>query len=333
MIKKILKITGLILAGLLILVFCYFFIGKTEPVENIEFGVTFSKIEAERYHLDWKQTYLAILEDLKFKKIRLIAYWSEIEPEQNEFDFENLDWQIEQSKERGAELILAVGQRLPRWPECHFPDWAKKLSKQEKQQKLLEYLSQAVERYKHQEAIKFWQIENEPFLGTFGECPKLDKEFLNKEIELVKELDPSREIILTESGEFSTWIGAARRVKIIGTSLYRIVWAKHFNCYVHYPLPAIFYERKTALIKKLFDVQKVFVAELQAEPWGPEQNWKISLKEQAKSMNLEKFKNIINYTKKAGFSKAYFWGAEWWYWMKTIHNQDQIWEEVKNLLN
>ncbi len=333
MIKRILKIAGLVLLGLLLIFFCYFFIGKPKPVENIEFGVTFSKIEAENYNLDWKQAYLAALDDLNFKKMRLIAYWSEVEPEQNEFDFEDLDWQIKQAESRGVEVILAIGQRLPRWPECHFPEWTEGLPIKERQQRVLKYISETVNRYKDKQLIKFWQIENEPFLGSFGKCPKLDKGFLNREIELVEQIDPYREIILTESGEFSTWVGAARRTKIIGTSLYRIVWAKHFKKYIHYPLPAIFYQRKTALIKKLFNVNEIFVAELQAEPWGPEQNWKISLEEQKKSMSIEKFKNIVNYTQKAGFTKAYLWGVEWWYWMKTVHNQDQIWEQVKMLLN
>jgi len=331
--KKVFKIAGLVILGLFLIIFCYFFIGKSRPVENIELGVTFSKIEAERYGLDWQKTYLAALDELNFKKIRLIAYWPEIESGQDQFNFADLDWQIEQAKQRGGEIILAVGQRLPRWPECHIPDWAQDLSKQERNQQILEYISRVVNRYKNNPAIKFWQVENEPFLSSFGECPKLDKKFLEQEIELVRELDSEREIILTESGEFSTWIGAARRTNIIGSSLYRIVWAKHFNRYIQYPIPAIFYQRKISLIKTLFDVDEIFVIELQAEPWGPKQNWKISLEEQKKSMDLEKLKKIVNYTKKAGFSKAYLWGVEWWYWMKTVHNQDQIWEEVKRMLN
>ena len=329
--KKVFIIIGLVLLILVIIVFCYFFIGKAKPAEKIDFGVTFSKIQSGELSLNWKEVYLAILDDLNIKRIRLIAYWQEVEPIEGNFDFEDLDWQIEKAEKRGIEIILAVGRRLPRWPECHVPDWAENLLEKEQQEKVLVVISEVIRHYKDSEAIKFWQIENEPFLRTFGECPKLDKKFLEKEIALVRKLDSTRKIILTESGEFSTWIGAARRGDILGTTLYRTVWAKYFRTYIHYPIPAIFYQRKTALIKKFFDIDKVIVIELQAEPWGPDQNWKISLDEQFKSMNPDEFRKIIDYTKRAGFSEAYLWGAEWWYWLKEKHGDNSMWEDAKKL--
>ncbi len=331
MVKKILKITGLVLLGLIILFFCYFFVGNTKPVEKIDFGITFSKLQADSLGLNWKETYLALLNDLNVKKLRLIAYWPEIEPEKGEFNFEDLDWQINKAIEKNAEIILVVGQRVPRWPECHIPDWASQLPTKEKQQELLIGLSKTINRYKDKKAIKYWQVENEPFLQTFGECSKLDKEFLEEEISLVRKLDPTRKIILTESGEFSTWIGAARRSDILGTTLYRIVYSDVLNDYFHYPIPPIFYQRKAILIKKLFNVEKIIVIELQAEPWGPKPIYDMSFEEQSKSMDKEKLKSIINYTKKAGFKQAYLWGAEWWYWLKTIHNNRSMWDAAKTL--
>lgn len=334
--KKFLIYLGLFLAALMVVVFCYFFVGKSKPVEKIDFGVTFSKIYAEELGLDWEETYSAILDDLKVKKIRLIAYWPEIEPSQGNFDFKELDWQIDEAQKRGAEIILAVGRRLPRWPECHIPGWAKGLSEKEQQEKVLAVISEVIKHYKNEEAIKFWQIENEPFLGTFGECPKLDKKFLDKEIALARSLDnPStgsgqaRPIIITESGEFSTWIGAARRADIVGTTLYRKVHGK--LGYIRYPIPAIFYSRKAALIKKFFNINKIIIVELAAEPWGAEPTWELSLEEQLKLMNVEEFKGIISYTRRTGFSEAYLWGAEWWYWLKTEYSNDSMWQAAKEL--
>ena len=40
-------------------------------------------------------------------------------------------------------------------------------------------ITETINRYKDNQAIKAWQVENEPFLKGFGECPKLDKEFLD----------------------------------------------------------------------------------------------------------------------------------------------------------
>jgi len=331
MTKRVLKIIGSVLLVIFVTVFCYFFVGKAKPVENIKLGVTFSKIATEGFNLDWQKTYLEILDDLQVKKIRLIAYWPEIEPEEGIFEWTDLDWQINQAEKRNVEIILAIGQRLPRWPECHIPEWARHKSMDWRNQKLLEYIEKTVNRYKDREVIHYWQIENEPFLDSFGECPKVDKEFLDKEIAFVKSIDSSREIILTESGEFSTWIGAARRSKILGTSLYRIVWSKYLKMHAKYPIPAIFYQRKTALIKKIFDVEKIFIIELQAEPWGPKPTQELSSEEQSKSMDLEKFRDIISYAKRAGFSEAYLWGAEWWYWLGTVHNDNSMWDEAKKL--
>ncbi len=326
--KKFFRFLFIILLAVIVAVFCYFFVGETKPVEKIDFGVTFSKIYAQQLGLDWEKSYLSILDDLGVKKIRLIAYWPEIEPVEGFYDFKDLDLQINEAQKRETEIILAMGKRLPRWPECHIPEWAKKLSEEEQQEKILAIITETIRRYKNIEAIKYWQIENEPFLRTFGGCPKFDKKFLDKEIALTELLD-NRKIIISESGEFSTWIGAARRADIVGTTLYRKVYGK--LGYFRYPIPPIFYQRKANLIKEIFNVEKIIVIELQAEPWGPKQNWDLPLEEQFKSMNIDEFKSIVNYTKQAGFSEAYLWGAEWWYWLKAMHNDNSMWNEAKKL--
>jgi len=320
----------IILLAIIVAVFCYFFVGKAKPVEKIDFGVTFSQVYAEELGLDWEETFLAILNDLKVEKLRLVAYWPEIEPTQGNFDFKDLDWQIDEAQKRGAEIILAVGRRLPRWPECHEPQWVQTSIRQpaDKNQKLLEYIEKTVNHYKANPSIIAWQIENEPFLGTFGQCPKLDKKFLDKEIALARSLD-LRPIIITESGEFSTWIGAARRADIIGTTLYRKVHGK--LGYIRYPIPAIFYSRKAALIKKFFNINKIIIVELAVEPWGAEQTWELSLEEQLKLMNVEEFERSIDYARRTGFSEAYLWGAEWWYWLKTKYSNDSMWQAAKEL--
>lgn len=334
--KKFLAYFGIILLAVIIVVFCYFFVGKAKPVEHVDFGVTFSKIYAEKLGLNWRENYLALLDDLKVKKLRLIAYWSEVEPIEGVFDFKDLDWQVNEAQKRGAEIVLAVGRRLPRWPECHEPQWIQNQESGIKNQELLNYIEKTVNRYKANSTIIAWQIENEPFLTWFGDCPKMDKKFLDKEIAFVRSLDnPStdsgqaRPVIISESGEFSTWIGAARRADILGTTLYRKVYGK--LGYVKYPIPPIFYQRKVALIKKFFNIEKVIIVELQAEPWGPKQNWDLFLEEQFKSMNPEDFKKVIDYTKKTGISEAYLWGAEWWYWLKVKYNNSSMWEEAKKL--
>jgi len=336
-VKRIIK--RLILLGFIVFVilFLYFFIGTPSETQNIIWGVNFSQKHSGYMGLDWKENYLAILNDLKPKRIKLITHWDQLEQEKGKYNFNDLDWQIEQSAQNNTELLLAIGMKTPRWPECHIPDWARDLPKQEQQESILNLIEKIVLRYKNVQSpalnnvIWGWQVENEPFF-PFGNCPWVDAEFLNKEIALVKRLDnKNRPVFTTESGEAPLWIRAAMAGDMVGTSLYKKVWVPQIGIYVHYPYPAIFYSRKILMIKTLFN-KKVICAELQAEPWGPKLLYDVTLEEMAKTMDLGQFNNMINFAKKAGFDEFYLWGAEWWYWMKQEHNQPEIWNEVKKLL-
>lgn len=330
MIWKIVKIIILIVVIFVLILAAYLFIGKPKPVDKVEWGVTFSKRYVVDFELDWKEVFLAILNDLKVKKIRLIAYWNEIELEQGKYDFEDLDWQIGEVEKAGGEIILAVGRKVPRWPECFEPEWLKSFPEKEKQEKILAFVSETVNRYKNRDSIKIWQVENEPFFESFGECPYLDKKFFEKELALVKHLDSTRPIMITESGELSTWIGGARRADILGTSLYRRIFGK-LGFYFTYPIPEIFYQRKSALIKYLFDIDEIIAVEVQAEPWGHEPVQIMTIDEQDLSMSFDHFEDVLEYTRYAGFEKAYLWGVEWWYWRMKKFNDNSFWERAKQL--
>src|SRR3989338_9810695 len=119
--KKRWKILRVVLAICAILVL---WINTIPKKQNIKYGVTFSQKFSEELELDWKANYLAILDDLKVKDLRLIAYWDRIEPEEGRFGFEDLDWQVAEAEKRGAKIILVVGRKVPRWPECHEREWA-----------------------------------------------------------------------------------------------------------------------------------------------------------------------------------------------------------------
>lgn len=329
-IKKILKYFLLILGGLILIPVGYFFVGFPMEKRDVSWGVTFSQKHSQNLGLDWKQNYLALLDDLKVKNIRIIAYWDLIESEKDKYNFEDLDWQVAEAQARGAKIIIVAGIKTPRWPECHVPNWAAGLTKNEQQESILKFIKETVLRYDKKDGfIWAWQIENEPFFG-FGECPWVDEKFFDEEIKLVKFLDYKRPIIVSDSGEMSFWFKAAKAGDIVGTTMYRKIWSKEAGLYLDYPLPPVFYSRKAQIIKKLFN-KEVICVELQAEPWGPDLLYGLPLKEQLKTMNLKQFKKNIAFAKKTGFREFYLWGSEWWYWMKEKQGQPEIWEEAKKL--
>jgi len=328
--KKNLKKVLLSLLIFLLISVGYFFIGKPPQTEKITWGVSFSQKHAELLGLNWKETYLALLDDLRLKNIKLITQWDLIEPEKDQYKFEDLDWQIKTAEEKGAKLLLVIGMKTGRWPECHIPEWAKGLDEEKQQEKILNLVKEIVLRYRGRNSIWAWQVENEPFF-PFGECPWSDINFLKKEIDLVKSFDAQKKpILISDSGEGSLWINAAKLGDIVGTTLYKKVWFRQLGNYVYYPFPPTFYWRKAQLIEKIFN-KKVVVVELQAEPWGPKLLYESPLEEQEKTMNLERFKANIEFAKKTGLDTFYLWGGEWWYWMKEKQSQPEIWNEARKL--
>lgn len=323
------KMIIIILIILLAIIIGYFFVGFPKSSKDIVWGVNFSQKRAEEFGFKWQDVYMAILDDLGAKNIKIAVHWDFIEGNESEYYFNDLDFQIQEAEKRGVNLILVLGRKTPGWPECHIPIWAKELSKEQQQEKILALLEKIVLKYKDSSVIEYWQVENEPFF-PFGKCLWKDKDFLKKEIKLVKSLDPSRPVIISDSGEFSLWFKAASYGDILGITMYKKAWFEEINRHVHYPFPAIFYSRKASLIRLLFK-KDVMCVELQAEPWGPVLNYKLSLEEQDKIMTLQDLKKNIAFAEKTNIKRFYLWGAEWWYWMKENHQRPEFWEEAKEL--
>lgn len=326
------KIVGVGLGLLIFGLAALYFLIPEQPAQKTEFGITFSQIQAKNLSLDWRKTYLAILNDLKTRNLRLAAYWSEVEPEKDKFIWDDLDWMIDEAKKRNAEIILNIGRKQFRWPECYIPEWAKNLEIKNQRKEVLKLLEVTVKKYQGEKAIWAWQVENEP-LFSFGICPERNAKFLDEEIALVRSLD-SRPIIITDSGEFSLWIAAGSRADIFGTTMYRIVKNRAIPGFLSYEwIPAKFYRKKASFIKWLFPrLQDIIVVELQGEPWiigKPLQE--ASLEEQFKTMDFGRFKRTVDYAKNVGYSKTYIWGAEWHYWLKEKQGHPEFWEYAKGL--
>lgn len=323
----------------------YLFIGPSKPAENIVWGMNFSQKQSENLGLDWKENYSALISDIHTKRIKVAAYWDLIERERGKYDFSDLDWQIKTAEKNNVKVLLAIGMKSPRWPECHIPEWAKILNEEERQKEILNFLEEIVLRYNNSSSMWAFQVENEPFFA-FGECLAVDKEFLQEEISRVKSVDSShRPIIISDTGEWSLWFDVANFGDIIGITLYKKVWfttpgfikkifqgnsLEKSGFYLEYLFPPVFYQRKAQIIKEIFG-KDVVCTELQVEPWGPKLLQDSSLEEQQKSIDFDQFKKNIEFAKRTGLSEFYLWGGEWMYWMKEKQNRPEFWEEAKKL--
>ncbi|MBU1000692.1 beta-galactosidase [Patescibacteria group bacterium] len=306
---------GFLLCLLLIVLGSVIFEKTYSYPSQISYGVTFSPRYAKYLHLNWQSIYIQILDNLKVRYLRIPSYWDILQPEPGIYDFRETDFMLNEASKRDSKVILILGARQPRWPECHIPAWAKNLSVSERQQKILEFIQRVVERYKDRSEIWAWQIENEPLLQGFGEdCDVPDKIFLKSEVTLVRSLS-DKTIILTDSGELGFWIIPEQLSDVFGTTLYRKVYDKFFG-YTTYPLPPYFYSLKSSLVRNIFarSNQKTIIVELQAEPWLANGTL-MSPEQQAKLFTVEDFRSYVDYSRKTGFDEVYLWGVEWWYFM------------------
>lgn len=292
----------------------------------ITYGVSFSTEYASSLGLNWRDTLRVILDELGVRHFRLNAYWNEIEPQRGTMNFENLDFQIHEVAKRGGKVLLAIGRKLPRWPECHDPTWVRSLSKKEIEEHLLKLVRSVVERYKDHPAVKQWQVENE-IVFPFGDCPNwLGLGTLQKEIDLVRTLS-DKPIVVTDSGEWTPWLPMAWYGDVLGSSLYLEAWNSLLG-QIPFPIRPGYYQMKAKAISPW--KKKIIFTELQVEPWGPKAVQQMSGEEVRKYFPLEKMRQRIDFARDVGFGEIYLWGEEWWYLMKK-QGDASYWDEGKKV--
>jgi beta-galactosidase GanA len=334
-----LKLIPRILLGFLVVfavlvLMTYLFFGRGGEASKITWGASFDAAYAESLGLDWKKTYLSLLDEVGVDHLRLVAFWNTVEPQEDRFDFSALDFQMTEARKRSVSVILAIGRRLPRWPECHIPDWAADLSEKEQQEEVTELIAAVVKRYRESPSLEFWQVENEPFVRFFGECPKLDRSFLRSEVESVTALDPAHPVLLTDSGEISTWFGVSGVAEKLGISMYRMVYDEQYiKRYISYRLffPQWYYRIKANFYQKIGRLKTVFVSELQAEPWGTKPLTEMSKEEQYVSLSPDQLRANLDFARSTGFDRFYLWGAEWWFYAREEFGVSDFVNEAKAL--
>ena len=306
----------------------YIYTNRNTP---IAMGATFIPKYARYLDLDPKETLGAMLDDLKFRNVRLVTYWSEGEKVEGQYDFSEFDWQLDMAEKRGVKVSLAIGLRQPRWPECHMPTWAENTPKSEWEPKLKEYIKAVVERYRDHPALASYQLENEFFLKAFGICPDHSRERLVDEYKLVKSLDTEHPIVVSMSNNAIGTPIYEPTPDIWAISIYKRVWDKTLTKrYFEYPIPAWYYGFRAGWTEATRG-RDVFIHELQAEAWTPRDLGikETPLSEQDKSMNADRLHHRFEYGRATGMKKIALWGAEWWYWRKVKRADPSLWDAAR----
>jgi hypothetical protein len=336
--RGFLRRAGFIILALVVLFTAYSFavaewyINKHKD-QPLVLGASFIPDYAESFGLDPMQTLNAMLSDLKLKQVRLVSYWSEIEPTPGKYDFSQLDQEFALANKYGAKVSLSIGLRQPRWPECHEPSWITidPNHRQNWEPQLNKFIETTVNRYKHNPALQDYELENEFFMKVFGECKDFDRNRLITEYNLVKAMDTTHHVIVSRS---DNWVGVPIGQPTpdeFAISVYKRVWdATITHRYFEYPLPSKFYAM-LAGTEELISGKDMIIHELQAEPWTPNglQITQISKQEMYKSMNPQRLKARIAYGEGTGMRTIDLWGAEWWYYMKVKQNDPGEWNVVK----
>ena len=324
----------LILGLLPLVALSYFFVGIPTKSLDTRYGVTWSTRHAASYGLLPQETLQSILDDLGVRRFRIPAYWDLIEKEPGQFSFDELVKQLDEIAKRGGKATIVVGATQPRWPECWLPTWIKDSMPTEREHAQRRYIERTVQEFMRHPALARWQVENEPTLKTFGSCKNQRLDFIASEIALIREIEtkaflPTQRhgIVTTDSGELSTWTSFAGWTDGRGISIYRIVLAPASFLFRYDFLPPFFYARKAALVERM--TGPVFVSEFQMEPWADRDLIRVPFEEQSLSMNEIRMKDHLWVAERTRLPEVYFWGIEWWAWMKVKQGHPEYWEEMK----
>lgn len=303
---------------------------RSQPLEQ---GVSFIPDYAESLGLDPQQTMDALL-GINVHYFRLTSYWSDMERTPGHYDFSQLDWEFKKAEAHHAKILLTVGLRQPRWPECHAPDWVDLNQPENHWQPQLEnYMRAVINRYKNSPSLQAYQLENEYFLKGFGYCPNADRQRLVDENNLVKAADPNHPIIIPRSNNsIGLPLGQPQPTGEFSVSVYKRVWdAGATHRYFEYPWPGWYYGFLAGL-QKIVTGKNMAIGELQAEAWPPNGQTiqQTSLAEQNKSLNAKRLSNRFEYGRATGMRQIYLWGGEYWYYRQIKLHDPSLWNVAKD---
>lgn len=300
---------------------------------DARYGFTWSNPYARQLGLDPEAGFAQAIMELRPEHVRLPAYWSDIEKERGTYDFSELDAQMEVVKAAGVPVTIALGSRVPRWPECWEPQWALALDPQDRYDVQLAFTRAVYQRYQEHPSVAAWQVENESFFDYYAACPGLTRTIVVDEMryvrgeERMRPVGQQRPVLTTDSGEWSLWTGFSGEVDGLGISVYRSIQTDWIGTLYHWYFTPMFYWRR-AQIAELW-TGPVYISEFQMEPWVLKAIQDTTDEDQFQTLDLARMRENFQYARKLGMPAVDFWGVEWWLWMKNERNHPEFWEEAK----
>lgn len=314
-------------------------------------GTTFSPLQCHYIGLDFRAAFREIC-TLGFDRIRLCAYWHEIESQQGQFDFSTLDWLLAEAERCKIDVVLAVGMKVPRWPEFHFPSWvsdryetgagdrALDLRSPALAELALTFVNTVVNHCRYSPAIKYWQIENEPFTqleiagGRF-----LSPEFVQGQVSLVRSrLWQNQKILLTNAihlpkpkltEDLPAFQNSLLAADAVGFNVYTKVPAGNSGAYIE-PHRAFWDQLHDWQIQLSNAGKESWIAEAQAEPWEPRKLVALD-KPDFPSASPKRMQVLVNTLARSNYSTVLLWGCEYWVWHKT-QGRNLWWWTAKRII-
>lgn len=321
-----------------------------EPRLSTQLGISFRPPQVEALGLDLRATMRTLLE-YPFQVIRLGAYWNRIESAPGRFQTDELDYQVDAAEQAGKRIIVCVGAlKTFGYPEYFVP--GHRLREPLREGVLVEpdahpalvaaateFVARIVARYRGRTAIVAWQVEHEAVdpLGMEHSW-RLAAAFVEKEVEAVRNADPTRPIVMTGFLPTSLPVRLQQwwRTRDQGDSLsvaQRLADVVGIDYYPRHALVSLggmtlyldgsrsLWEQRRR--KQLFawartTGRRLMISEGQAEPWEsvttPPNPQDMAMHSCMPEHVIENYNQCIRWRRESDFPlDAYlFWGAEYW---------------------
>lgn len=295
----------------------------------MKLGTTFDIDQAILNNLDPYKSLKKIIK-MGISPIRIGIKWSRVEEKKGKYNWKDYDKIFKILAENNTPVILTVGMKSPRWPEYYIPEWTKNdnvaiqpSNFSDLKENLFKFTKKCINRYSKHSNITCIQIENEPFLPSGPDKWHIPEEFLADEIKYVRKLT-KLPIMLTiqalpNTGILAEYIKGRNKYKkwlidnsdIIGLHIYPKFEGSLFGQKKHiFKASESSWRYLNRLIKFAKEKgKKVWVTELQAEPWesGPIDKMDSY---SPKTINPEIVVKNIARLKEMGIQTVLLWGIE-----------------------